>query len=396
MIMSTFKIFLFALIHISFCNISLSQDIKLIKYNLHHQTLDTIPIEKMINGSHEQTLYNKGNINSIIANLEDELPTDNLAGHFNFTHKHLTEPTYNISEYPIRTSIRLNYLRNDSLFPLCSGSMVSPNLVLSAKHCITSIMDPNSNHNNELFVTPVFNNGLASADFYGSQVKNIYITNINGIIPDIVILELKEPIGKITGWLGIGFEEDQFKLQDKIFYKFSYPAASNYFENGIDYNGDTLYCGYGQLNYFTNQNLGLVGHSLGIPGESGSSIFAVKKDEYYTAYGVLSTILHYSHTRITKPIYSAFHDLIVKNSFNENTIELSAYPNPVSTQLFLYNLVKSNFENYSIYDIHGRKLQTNQNYNEIEGISFNNYPEGIYFLSCQLKSGHITIKVIKH
>lgn len=391
--MQFFKISLFTVLTFIFHS-SISQDIKLIRYHMVEKTTDTIQVDPINYDSHEQTAFFKGIINSITADLEETYPTENLAGENNFTRKIPAETLYNISEYPIRTSVRLSSIKNDSIYPRCSGSMVAPNFVLSAAHCIK-----NRQHyfyEDSLIVSPVFDNSAYSPNFHGSMVKYLYVPIINGIIPDIVLLELKEPIGRITGWIGFGFEENNLKLQENIFYKFSYPAQSDFLGNGLPYNGDTLYCNYGQLDYFTDNIIGLQGNSFGIPGESGSTFFAIKNEEFYTAYGVASTIYNYSHTRITKPIYTAFNHLISKQSIDVNPIKLSAYPNPVSSKLYLYNLVKSDFKYYSIYDMHGRIIQTNSIYNELDGISFQNLPEGIYFLSCQLKSGHKTIKIVKY
>lgn len=393
-LMQFFKISLFTVLTFIFYS-STAQDIKLIRYHMVEKTIDTIQVDPINYGSHEQTDFFKGVINSISADLQETFPTENLSGENNFTHKIPAETLYNSSEYPIRTSVRLSSIKNDSIYPRCSGSMVAPNFVLSAAHCVKKVTTPFSFFEDQLIVSPVLDNGTYSPNFHGSMVKYLYVPIINGIIPDIVLLELKEPIGRITGWLGFGFEEDNLKLQDNIFYKFSYPAQSNFLENGLPYNGDTLYCSYGQLDYFTENTIGLIGNSLGIPGESGSTLFAVKHEEFYTAYGVFSTIYNYSHTRITKPIYTAFNHLISKQSIDINPIKLSAYPNPVSSKLYLYNLIKSDFKYYSIYDIHGRLLQTNTTYDELAGISFHNFPRGVYFLSCYLHSGHKTIKIVK-
>lgn len=375
-----------------------SQPIKLIKYNVESKKIDTISILNNFdnNNTYNSTLFSKGQNDLSTAILDEQFPTENLSGDNNFTNKFKADSLYQNSDFPIRTTVRLNYLENDTIFPLCSGNIVSPKYVLTAKHCIKPFNNGSNFFNkSDYFISPVYNNSEENPHFNNTRIKNIYVPFINGREPDIALLELNEPLGLITGWIGIGYEEDNTKLENKTFYKFSYPGMSNFLGNGLSYNADTLYSSFGQLNYFTDSKIGIKRHKKGIPGESGSSLFSVQNNEEYISYGVFSLAANYEHTRITRSIYQAFTHLLSNKYDEPKPLELSIYPNPATKTIYLFNILKSDLLEYKIYNIRGSLLQSSKIYNALDGISCEALPEGIYIISCLLKSGNKQLKFIK-
>lgn len=372
-----------------------AQTVQMIEYDCISKKMDTIKIISQNLKFSDNTTFYVGNLDSKFAYLDTETPTENLTEESEFTLKSLTHNHYDLNHFPIRTSIRLNKVENDSIFSSCSGSMVGPDLVLTAAHCISSNFNVNPHFfDNNYYCSPIIDNGIYNDNLYGSRVSKIYIPLIDGKIYDIALLKLHEPIGLISGWLGFGFQEDDSKLKDEIFYKFSYPSKSNFFGNKIDYNGDTLYFNYGRLDFFSNIAIG-VNKGKGIPGESGSSLFSVKNKKSYITYGAFSTAGRYTHTRITKSIFKAFKYYLEKANLQEYKNELNFYPNPVINNLFLYSISKQDFKGYKIYNLQGHCLISSKYYDDINGISLAELSQGVYILECEISNKKVSKKIIK-
>ena len=389
--MTTKHILLYYLIFIF--QLCFAQNIKLIEYNYLTKEVDTLDIQVNSSKSSDFTSSHIGYFNDYIAELEDEFPTEHIVEGSRYTMKNRADDFYNIEDYPIRTAVRLNIIENDSIYSICSGSMVGSNFALTATHCLMSYIPLLGSNIKDVnyYVSPAFNNGNLSPSFYGSQVLKVYIPLVNGVKSDIALLKLREPIGLITGWIGFGYQESDQLIKEQLVYKFSYPALSNFLGNGLTFNGDTLYYTYGELNYFTESHLG-VNKAKGIPGESGSTIFSANHDSYI-AYGTLS-YAPYVHTRITKPIFEAFKSrLNTKPPEYYNSVQ--AFPNPTADNFYIFSASKLDITHYKIFDVHGKCLLEKTNYDDINGVYIGHLKSGVYFFQYHNKNGANSIKIIK-
>jgi len=152
-------------------------------------------------------------------------------------------------------------------------------------------------------------------------------------IKDFALLELAQPIGQQTGWIGIGFTSDTSYYSNKVFHKLSYPGDASMIDTSIHVNGDTLYYNYGEIDVLNPVSIGLRSSEARlIPGQSGSSLFYTDNSDYYSmAVAVYSSA--YNHYCITNEVFYQFKN--VMNNFVTSTAEellvqneLLVYPNP--------------------------------------------------------------------
>ncbi len=246
---------------------------------------------------------------------------------------------FNISDYPICTSVKLLYYRNDSLQQLCSGTMVSANLVLTSAHCIYSYAyHPGSQtFADSVLAAPAYDAAMFHPLFGSSVSKKFYIlkTCYDGeVIDDVALIELNEPLGLQTGWIGIAFNSDSDYFKDRVFHKLSYPGVAALDDSTKVYNGDTLYYSYGRLDLIEADFLGF--NILGIPGQSGSSLFYTDNHVYYS-FGTASWAGQSRHSRLDQGMFYAFGEVIASTTagFSDDVATLPAsldlrqnYPNP--------------------------------------------------------------------
>ncbi len=334
-------------------------------------------IDTLLQEAH--TNYNLGSYDDVFADLEEEYPTNDVFDKSNFSLKQPVVEVYDKNTFPIRTSIKIFTMKDDTLRNVCSGSMISNKHVLTATHCF-AVNNKDTLRYDSLLICPVYDEKEFSDHFECSWAKNAYFSKgWNPSYKDMGVLELEKPIGSQTGWIGIGFNKNTEDLQDGIFYKFSYPARTIIQLDTNKYNGDTLYVGYGKSNHRTENFIG-VQFATGIPGESGSSFIKVENEKFYVTYGVLTYASNLSHTVVTQMRYNRVLQIIENdltlNIFEETNQQQTIKVYPTITSFFLTVETEGLFH-AKIFNTLGQKVMEVETANTIH---VNDLPSGEYLL----------------
>ncbi len=269
------------------------------------------------------------------ATLDMQTPTTNVFNNTSFSMLSPTSDEYMLNEFPISTSVLFSRIEDGVDLPNCSGSMISKRHVLTAAHCVASLFPlSDSLVVDSLRVSPVFNNGESHPVFGTSLVNKVYFFrdwDLEG--DDIAVLELQDPIGIQTGWISVGFNQNETELINHHYYKFSYPKDS-----GFGFNGDTLYTNYGSISYATGDYIGING-AQGFGGQSGSSLIHTENGVTYTSYGTATWAAQFRHAYFKNWHFYSLLEIIkddLASSFEElNESEVHISPNPTSGPLYV-------------------------------------------------------------
>ena len=329
-----------ALLFFSYSMVCFGQSDTIIVYTPSTQQMDTIlPVEYDMTLTLGHTGSNEGGLPGT-AILNNSIPMVDLMSGVNHTMIGWANEWFNVGDYPVRATIKLAREAGDSLDHVCSGMMVSRTFVLTASHCVLDFQS-GTFFEGGILAFPGYDQGEENPTVPSSAVERVYVfnRNVGGTTQsgyDIALLELADPIGEQTGWVGIGFESDDF-IENNIFHKFSYPGQPLPNDTVGLYNGDTIYYDYGEIEVLSNF-LGIQSSdAFGIPGQSGSSFFVENGSDLFSV-GVLAWSNAYRHTRITNNIYHQFKPLLdndqqVASIQHDDFDDFRIYPNPTDGQV---------------------------------------------------------------
>lgn len=316
-----------------------------------------------------------------------------------FTHPIVASDHFDLAKYPISTAVKLFDSSGENRRDLCSGVMISERHVLSSGHCVFTAYT--SNPVTRSVEAQIFYD--ASLDIertYASRVTKVYFLEGWNISfgDDIAIFELEENIGMLSGWMSIGYNDDDSYFENKHMHKLSYPTYNTPF-NDYPFNGDTLYYSHGNVDFVNENFLGVLRHLNGVGGESGSPIFEHVEGERCIAYGVLTWLGNYSHSRFDKERYYAFSSILesevttsTDDSFDVPDFKL--FPNPAvhTIQISFPPGVRTDDMNVKIFNVQGQLLYSDILQGRVSSIPISDLPTGTLFLHISQRNHIVATK----
>lgn len=325
------------------------------------QTLDSIvgvDFDSTITSA--QTPYHLGEFDENIADLTQEVPTDNVFPESEFTINRRASLDFDINDYPLRTTVKVFASEDGELNARCAGNMVSCKHVFIAAHCVADFMTHEID-SSLIYVCPVFDNGDDNPNFECTLASKIYFFKDFGIDQDMAILELTQSIGEETGWLGLGMDANEEIFTDNVFYKFVYPFESLTPIDSNNYNGDSLFYRYGTFEPLESSTYPVVNspNTISSSGDGGTPI--IYTADHYTIYGSNTYSTFQTHALLTPELYHNFADIIGECNVVgiEEVTEVSPfniYPNPSNG---IFNINRDTiFEKYNlqVYNMAGELI----------------------------------------
>ncbi|MDG1689534.1 MAG: T9SS type A sorting domain-containing protein [Flavobacteriales bacterium] len=350
----------------------------------------------------DNTANSFGLMNQVPLNLT--APTSNVYNGTNFTRIERAAINYSLVDYPISAAIRIFYYNQDTLLDQgCSGILISENLVLTAAHCIRNY-NAGSWQADSIVVASGYDDGAFNPVLQSSDASKYYLfkSYYAGLSPlkDFALLELSNPIGQQSGWVGLAFSADTSYYANKFFHKLSYPYDASMIDTSIHVNGDTLYYNYGEIDVLSNTSIGLISSEARlIPGQSGSSLFYTDNSDYYSmAIAIYSA--QYNHFRITNEIFYQFKHVIDNYSTNslENVItkeDFNVYPNPFS-DIVTVEFSNINKQSYTISIYNSIGVLVGQEITSLDQVQFDvgDFNTGLFIIRLTNSDGLVTSKKV--
>jgi V8-like Glu-specific endopeptidase len=372
----------------SLLNKASAQPDTIIVYHIYTQNIDTIlPVTFNTNTASDNTSSSVGTLGNQVP-LSLTPPVTNLFANTSFSDIAPVDLFFNATDYPARTAARLFYYNNGIPAGCCSGIMVSKDFVLTAGHCVYNTFGQSWDYDS-LLVAPGYHNGIVQPSMPVSVVEKVYIFKTfydNSGWDDIALLQLKQPIGLQTGWIGMAFNNDTSYFTGRVFHKLSYPGVVSPFDSTKVYNGDTLYYNYGYINNLLPDNLGVTGPQVqGIPGQSGSSLFFTDNVDYYS-FGVLSFSTHYRHYKIDQQVFYQLENIVSNYAtdipvLSPGESNVNVYPNPFASYTTIQLGTAVSRARVSLFNAYGEEVKRMENISGKEIMLMReDLAEGLYFV----------------
>ena len=379
--------------------ISIAQQQPIIEYDFNTQTYLEWDLPNFDpNTVAEHTPFYTGTTNPDVAWVDELPPTQNLFRNTQYTYKERSQLFFDLSQFPMSSSAKTMYQVDGVWVPNCSCNFISQRHVLTAAHCLVEL-NGNSVIIDSLAVFPAYDNDAEHPEFgYVKATKAYFFKDWTIMGNDLAILELEEPIGLETGWIGIGYAPDSYLLNE-LFYKFSYPGVTMPVIDSNVYESKYQYYSYGVLDFVNDNFIGIL-NGAGIPGESGSSFIKITNEEEYISYGTATLSLNLSHSRIDNWEYYAFKEIINQDAQipplapNFSSI---VYPNPFISDLTVEFDRPIYINTINIYNTLGQLVSSKTVDAEVfrNDIQLDELPLGNYFLQIDSNYGQITHTISK-
>lgn len=315
-----------------------------------------------------------------------------------FTELIRADSVYTLTDFPMRTAVKLFGYLNDSLVQQCSGIIVGSNVILTAAHCVCYTFDSTNQRVflDSMIIVPAYNEGSEN-NIIGKSIGSVYYVPLdwNNNTPqtwkDIALVKSDDQIGQSIGWVGIAFNNDETFLNDNLFYKFSYPVGFDLTDSLRYFDSRYIYYNYGKLDIINSSSLGI--YMNGIPGQSGSSLIYSDNNSFFS-FGVQNWSGQSKHFRITKNNFYILKQIINNltdiddNDFPKVVKEFylsQNFPNPFNSGTIInYSVPITGFISLKVYDVLGREITTLLNETKNVGEYFIRFDaehlnSGIYF-----------------
>jgi hypothetical protein len=363
-----------------------AQTYTLLEYRYDNKKYSEIPALPFPHDSlNTATPYHVGQFSGNPLAIDTTAPAEQPGtGGSRFTNRSSTDLLDPSLSYPLTTAVELFRVQDGVSIPLCSGSMVGPDAVLSAAHCVV-ILQKNETGADSVLVCPAFQNGKVHPRFGCSLATHAYwIKDWKIFDHDLALLKIAAPLGYQTGWLGIGYEKAVNTILQAPYLKLCYPNSPFPGTTLPFYNGDTLFFMRLRVNRINKSRLEVSGLQ-GIPGESGSPIIHIGNTNKFTVHGVLSLSNNYSHLSFDRKLYSTFKYLLDPIPVNtshpmDDNAPIQIYPNP-SNGIFWLHAPSMLPLKVNIADAQGRMLQTIAFTQSPQQIDLSELNYGYYFLT---------------
>jgi hypothetical protein len=295
-------------------------------------------------------------------------PPDSTPDGSGFTELRPAREVFDTKAFPVRVAVRLFGFDGDDLIGLCSGTLIAPNLVLTAAHCVCYRTPTTSEfvYPDSLLAVLAYDLGDIPGSVGSSVSARYYVPEPwyqHDFAGDVALVELREPIGYGSGWAGIGFDESDAFFETEVFHKLSYPAGAALDDPSRVFDGTTLYYNYGMLDLVVDRSLGY--GLTGISGQSGSGLLHWAGPSC-TVYGTQSMAGYSRHVRLTSGLFQTLAsamkqiDSRLPGGGREPLALLRPpVPNPFHESARIeYDLTQPGDVSLDIFDLQGRKIKT--------------------------------------